>query len=99
MIRRRARCEGSARMGEVEDAQHLARMQFVYGDSDDELRALLDESLAPRSPDFLLDLALELLTPESRLLDIGCRDARHLIPLVSRSRCTGIGIDPVERNI
>ena len=74
-------------------------MQFVYGDSDDELRALLDESLAPRSPDFLLNLALQLLTPDSRLLDIGCRDARHLIPLVSRSGCTGIGIDPVERNI
>jgi SAM-dependent methyltransferase len=74
-------------------------MQFVYGDGDDELRALLNESLAPRSPDFLLDLALPLLTPDSNLLDIGCRDARHLIPLVSRSGCTGIGIDPVERNI
>jgi SAM-dependent methyltransferase len=83
----------------MENAPHLARMQFVYGDGDDELRALLNESLAPRSPDFLLDLALPLLTPDSKLLDIGCRDARHLIPLVSRSGCTGIGIDPVERNI
>ena len=74
-------------------------MQFVYGDRDEELRALLDESLAPRSPDFLFDLALPLLTPASRLLDVGCRDARHLIPLVSRSGCTGVGIDPVEDNI
>lgn len=74
-------------------------MQSVYGDRDDDLRALLDESLAPRPPDFLLDLALPLLTPAGRLLDVGCRDARHLIPLVSRSGCTGIGIDPVERNI
>lgn len=81
------------------DPQHLARMQSVYGDDDEQLRALLDESLAPRPPDLLLDLALPLLTPQSRLLDVGCRDARHLISLVSRSGCSGIGIDPIERNL
>src|ERR671922_1216989 len=90
---------GPPRLHAMENPQQIARMQFVYGDSDDELRALLDESFAPRPPDFLFDLAMPLLTPDSRLLDIGCRDARHLIPLVSRSGCTGIGIDPVERNI
>jgi len=74
-------------------------MQFVYGDQDEELRAILSESLAPRSPDFLLELAVPLLTPDSRLLDVGCRDARHLIPLVERSGCTGIGIDPVDRYV
>jgi SAM-dependent methyltransferase len=79
--------------------EQTARMQFVYGNHDEELRALLDESLAPRPPDFLFDLALPLLTPDSRLLDVGCRDARHLIPLVERSGCTGVGIDPVERNL
>lgn len=78
---------------------HVERMQLVYGSDDAELRALLGESLEPRSQDFLLDLALPLLTPESRLLDIGCRDARHLIPLVERSGCTGVGIDPVERHL
>jgi SAM-dependent methyltransferase len=78
---------------------HDGRMEFVFGSNNDELRALLGESLEPRSPDFLLELALPLLTPESRLLDIGCRDARHLIPLVERSGCTGVGIDPVERNL
>jgi hypothetical protein len=83
----------------MENSQQLARMKFVYGDDDVQLRALLGESLAPRPPDFLFDLTLPLLTPESRLLDVGCRDARHLIPLVMRSGCTGIGIDPVERNI
>ncbi|HEY2776609.1 MAG TPA: class I SAM-dependent methyltransferase [Gaiellaceae bacterium] len=77
----------------------VARMQFVYGSDDDELRAFLSESLDPRSPDFLLDLAVPLLTASSRLLDIGCRDGRHLIPLVVRSGCTGVGIDPVDRNI
>jgi SAM-dependent methyltransferase len=83
----------------MENPQQIARMKFVYGDDDAELVALLSESLAPRAPDFLLDLALPLLTPDSRLLDVGCRDARHLIPLVTRSGCTGVGIDPVERNI
>jgi SAM-dependent methyltransferase len=81
------------------DPQQIGRMQLVYGSDDEELRALLSESLAPRSPDFLLDVAVPLLSPDSRLLDVGCRDARHLIPLVVRSGCTGIGIDPVDRNV
>lgn len=74
-------------------------MQFVYGGRDEELDELLGESLEPRPPDYLLELALTLLTPESRILDIGCRDARHLTPLVTRSGCTGVGIDPVDGNI
>src|SRR5947199_10765406 len=83
----------------MENSRRIAHMESVYGDDDAQLRALLGESLAPRPPDFLLDLAVPLLTPDSRLLDVGCRDARHLIPLVTRSGCTGVGIDPVERNI
>jgi SAM-dependent methyltransferase len=74
-------------------------MQFVYGGRDEQLDALLSESLAPRSPDFLLELAAPLLTSESRLVDVGCRDARHLIPLAVQSGCIGVGIDPVDRNV
>src|SRR4051812_37321894 len=88
-----------AMIAAMEDSQQISRMQLVYGDEHTELDALLAESLAPRSPDFLLDVAVPLLTPDSRLLDVGCRDARHLIPLVTRSGCTGVGIDPVDRNI
>lgn len=83
----------------MESLEQIARIQFVYGDDGEQLRALLSESLAPRPPDFLLDLALPLLGPDSRLLDVGCRDARHLIPLVARSGCMGVGIDPVDRNL
>jgi SAM-dependent methyltransferase len=83
----------------MENREQIARMRFVYGSDDEALRALLGESLAPRSPDSLLDVALPLLTPDSRLLDVGCRDARHLIPLVARSGCNGVGIDPVDRNV
>jgi ubiquinone/menaquinone biosynthesis C-methylase UbiE len=81
------------------DSEQIARMQRVYGDEDAELRALLDESLGPRAPDYLLDLAAPLLTAASKLLDVGCRDARHLIPLVTHSGCTAVGIDPVDRNL
>src|SRR2546421_12282337 len=83
----------------MENSKQIARMKFVDGADDAELVALLRESLAPRPPDFLLDLAAPLRTADSSLLDVGCRDARHLIPLVMRSGCTGVGIDPVERNI
>jgi ubiquinone/menaquinone biosynthesis C-methylase UbiE len=83
----------------MEHSPQITRMEFVYGDDDAQLRALLDESLAPRPAESLLDLAVPLLTPDSRLLDVGCRDARHLIPLVTRSGCTGVGIDPVQRNL
>ena len=79
--------------------ENADRMQLVYGSDDEELRAFLSESLAPRSPDFLLALAAPLLTPERRLLDVGCRDARHLIPLAAQSGCSGVGIDPVDRNV
>jgi SAM-dependent methyltransferase len=83
----------------MDESPQIARMTFVYGDDHTELDALLSESLAPRAPEFLLDLAGPLLMSDSRLLDVGCRDARHLIPLVTQSGCTGVGIDPVERNI
>jgi SAM-dependent methyltransferase len=83
----------------MENSQHIGHIKVVYGDDDAQLVALLSESLAPRPPDFLLNLAIPLLTPNSRLLDVGCRDARHLIPVVTRAGCTGVGIDPVERNI
>ncbi|MGN6798475.1 MAG: class I SAM-dependent methyltransferase [Gaiellaceae bacterium] len=83
----------------MEEPHQISRMQSMYGDEDEQLRSLLDESLAPRPPESLLDLALPLLSVDSRLLDVGCRDARHLIPLVQRSGCTGVGIDPVDRNL
>ena len=83
----------------MEDPENIARMRLVYGGRDEQLDAVLGESLSPRAPSFLLDLAVSLLATDSRLLDVGCRDARHLIPLVMRSGCSGVGIDPVEGNV
>src|SRR5579862_4165994 len=53
----------------MKDTEQIARMQLVYGGRDEQLDALLSESLSPRAPDFLLDLATPLLTTASRLLD------------------------------
>lgn len=61
--------------------------------------ALLDESLDPRGPDSLHELAGAYLTPESKILDVGCRDAAHLIRLVRAYGGTGVGVDPVDLHI
>ena len=60
---------------------------------------MLDESLSPRGPDTLYDLAGSYLSAGSRLLDAGCRDATHLIALVERFDVTGAGVDPVEVHV
>lgn len=45
----------------------------------------------------MLALATERLTPASVVLDVGCRDATHLIELVRATGAIGVGIDPVSR--
>ncbi|GIG71479.1 SAM-dependent methyltransferase [Phytomonospora endophytica] len=59
----------------------------------------LDVSLDPGGPDTLLDLAAEYLTGTPRILDAGCRDAAHLIELVTRHDATGVAADPVAVHI
>ena len=58
---------------------------------------LLDRSLDPRGPDAMLALAIEWLTPASRVLDVGCRDGSYLIELVRAAGASGVGLDPVTR--
>jgi SAM-dependent methyltransferase len=75
----------------------------VYGDhgmTDDELHARLDRSLSPRAPGMLHDKMGALgLSGGHRLLDIGCRDARHACELVRRFGCRAVAIDPVPHNV
>ena len=96
MADRSASGGGSAGEG---DAGHLRRILRVYGPPNERLRATLDEPLEPRGPDMLFEVAAEYLRPESRILDLGCRDGRHLIPLVRAHDCRGVGIDPVDWNL
>jgi ubiquinone/menaquinone biosynthesis C-methylase UbiE len=62
--------------------------------------SLLDESLAPRGPDMLFDLALELGLGEGHLvLDVGCGDGRRTAELVRRTGCSTIGVDLLRANL
>jgi SAM-dependent methyltransferase len=45
----------------------------------------------------MLELATEHLTAASVVLDVGCRDASHLIELVRATGGSGVGIDPLDR--
>jgi SAM-dependent methyltransferase len=76
---------------------HLRGVSRVYGPETWDLYEVLDQSIGPRGPDVMHDWASEHLTPQSVILDAGCRDAVHLIRLVQASGATGIGIDPVGR--
>lgn len=76
---------------------HLHAVERVYGPETWNVYDELDKSLEPRGPDMLLDLAAAYLTADSRVLDVGCRDASHLVELVRRTGASGAGIDPLER--
>lgn len=75
---------------------HLDRLARVYSPRYQPLRDELDRSLDPRGPAMLLEAAGEHLTRDSLILDIGCRDARHLIELVQTNGCRGVGLDPLD---
>jgi SAM-dependent methyltransferase len=76
---------------------HLQAIARVYGPETWELYELLDRSLDPRGPATMLALAAEHLSPASVVLDVGCRDAAHLIELVRDTGARGVGVDPVPR--
>jgi 2-polyprenyl-3-methyl-5-hydroxy-6-metoxy-1,4-benzoquinol methylase len=59
----------------------------------------LDISLDPGGLDSLYEFAAPHLDNDSRILDAGCRDAKHLIELVRRYGGTGVGVDPVAIHV
>ena len=80
-------------------SDHLDRLARGYGPRHSRLYEALDESLEPRGPEMLVDVAAEYLRPQSRILDIGCRDAKYLIRLVQAHGCRGVGFDPVDWHV
>ena len=76
---------------------HLQAVSRVYGPETWDLYDVLDRSIDPRGPDVMHAWAAEHLRPESVILDVGCRDAAHLIRLVQASGASGAGVDPVHR--
>jgi SAM-dependent methyltransferase len=77
--------------------EHLRAVSRVYGPETWDVYDLLDRSLDPRGPEVMLALATERLTPTSVVLDVGCRDASHLIQLVQATGASGVGLDPLGR--
>lgn len=47
----------------------------------------------------MYEIAAPFLTVGTKVLDIGCRDARHLIELARRHSIVGVGVDPVAWHV
>lgn len=75
----------------------MDRPARIYGPEAWAVYERLDRSLDPRAPDSMLDVAAAFLSPESAVLDVGCRDGAHLVELIRRTGARGVGIDPVGR--
>ncbi|HEU5211353.1 MAG TPA: class I SAM-dependent methyltransferase [Gaiellaceae bacterium] len=75
----------------------MDRPARIYGPEAWAVYERLDRSLDPRGPDSMLDVASAYLSPDSAVLDVGCRDGAHLAELVRRTGARGVGIDPVGR--
>lgn len=78
-------------------------VEEIYRDSkltDDAIDTILNQTLYPRPSTMLYDKMGQLrLSARHRLLDVGCRDARHTAVLVQRFGCHAMGIDPVDDHI
>jgi SAM-dependent methyltransferase len=74
-------------------------MAEIYSESFWRLFNELDISLDPAGPEQLYEIADPYLAAGQRILDVGCRDARHLIELCRRCRGTGVGVDPVPWHV
>lgn len=77
----------------------------MYGDEverfyEEGLDRVLDESLAPRGPDLLFDMAAQLgLGAGWRVLDVGSRDGRQMVELQQRFGCRAFGAEPAPANL
>jgi SAM-dependent methyltransferase len=74
-------------------------MTEIYSESFWKLFDELDSGSGPAGPDQLYEIADPYLHAGQRILDVGCRDARHLIELSRRFSSTGVGVDPVPWHV
>ncbi len=72
-------------------------VERIYGDwgiESEAIDAIVDDAPAPRTPDILYDIAAGLgINTTTRVLDVGCRDARHAALLAERFHCDAIAFD------
>lgn len=78
---------------------NAARLARVYGPTTWAVYDRLDRSLGPTGADRLHDLAAPFLPPGGRVLDVGCRDAAHLVRLVRDHDARGLGVEPVPLHV
>lgn len=79
---------------------HLSSVHKLYGEiwanPNTEFEAEITKPRRPRTPEALFEYAASLgLTSDSRVLDIGSRDAIHAVELVQRFGCDVVAADPV----
>lgn len=71
-----------------------------FEDIEEAFNLVLDESLDPRGPDMLYDMAAGLgLSAKSSVLDLGCGTGRHSIRLARRFGATVVGVDPDQERL
>jgi SAM-dependent methyltransferase len=84
----------------VSGPQNLDRMTTIYGPTTWDVYARLEESLEPSDPDQLYEIAARYLRADATVLDVGCRDATHLLQLARRHPgITCIGVEPVSVHV
>ena len=88
-----------------EPATWRAVVDSFYSDDIEEfyergLDKALDESLHPRGPDVLFDIAGELGASRStRVLDVGSRIGKQMVELRDRFGCRVVGVEPAPANL
>ena len=87
----------------MSDSSIPLTVEEIYSDSpldDATIDTILNQSQHPRPATMLYDKLDALgLKRSHRLLDVGCRDARHTCAVVQRFNCTAVAIDPVADHL
>jgi SAM-dependent methyltransferase len=86
-----------------EDQAYQASIEEFYSDvgpTEEEVGALLDESLGPRGPHMLFDMAAEAgMGIGDLVLDAGCGEGEQMAELVRRFGCRAVGVELVAANL
>ncbi|WP_446665621.1 class I SAM-dependent methyltransferase [Flexivirga sp. B27] len=73
-------------------------MSDIYSPASWQIFDRLDLDLDPTGPDELFEVTARHVSG-GHALDVGCRDARHLVRLAQQFEFSGVGIDPVPWHI
>jgi tRNA U34 5-methylaminomethyl-2-thiouridine-forming methyltransferase MnmC len=66
-------------------SRHLEQLIRVYASDQQPLHTELDQTLKPRGPELLYEVAARYIQPNNLMLDVGCRDVLSNIENLDRS--------------